>query len=156
MNYIGRRDQAREQLLEILPHLFRRFYVALPSEVEGIARVTPEQFAMLGQIVDNGALTMSELASGRGIALNTATSLVDRLVTAGLVERRGDATDRRVVRVVITAKGSRLVDELRAVRRRLIRQMLDELTEEEVSSILAAMPALTRLARLEAASGVGR
>lgn len=147
MNYIGRRDLAMEQLLEVLPHLFRRLSVALPSAIEGVARVTPEQFAMLSQILDHGALTMTELASGRGIALNTATSLVDRLVTAGLVERRGDATDRRVVRVAITHKGARLVEQLRALRGRVTRQMLDELTDEEVASILGAMPALARLAR---------
>lgn len=111
---------------------------------------------MLSQILDHGALTMSELASGRGVALNTATSLVDRLVAAGLAERRGDATDRRVVRVVITANGARVVQELRAVRRRLTRQMLDELADDEVAGILTAMPALVRLARLAVATPAAR
>jgi DNA-binding MarR family transcriptional regulator len=156
VNYLRQREKAQEQLLEVLPHLFRRLLVSLPNEVEGLARVTPEQFAMLSQILDHGALTMSELASGRGIALNTATSLVDRLVTAGLAERRGDASDRRVVRVVTTPRGARLVQELRAVRHRLTRQMLDELADDEVDGILSAIPALARLAGLAAATPAAR
>jgi DNA-binding MarR family transcriptional regulator len=89
---------------------------------------------------------MSELAVARNVALNTATSLVDRLVAAGLLERRSDPNDRRVVRVVTTAKGRTLVERLRSVRGAAIRRLLDELSDEEIAEVLAAMPALARLA----------
>ncbi|HXM58491.1 MAG TPA: MarR family transcriptional regulator, partial [Candidatus Dormibacteraeota bacterium] len=93
-----------------------------------------------------GSLSMSELAVARNVALNTATSLVDRLVAAGLLERRSDPNDRRVVRVVTTAKGRTLVERLRSLRRAAIRRLLDELSDEEIGEILTAMPALARLA----------
>src|SRR5437899_2393666 len=118
----------------------------MPNEVEGLAKVTTEQYGVLNQVLERGSLSMSELAVARNVALNTATSLVDRLVAAGLVERRGDPTDRRVVRVVITGKGRTLVERLRSIRGAAIRRLLDELSDEEIAEILAAMPALARLA----------
>ena len=124
----------------------------MPGEVAGLARVTPEQFGVLGEVLDHRALTMSELAHARGIALNTATSLVDRLVTAGLAERGGDDADRRVVRVTLTARGGALVKELRRLRAEIVGGMLDELDDAEVDSILTAIPALARLAGLAPAA----
>jgi DNA-binding MarR family transcriptional regulator len=142
----GARDEAHARLIEVLPHLFRRLVIAMPNEVEGLAKVTPEQFGVLSQMLDRGSLSMSELAIARNVALNTATSLVDRLVTAGLVERRRDPSDRRVVRVVVTAKGTALMERLRIVRGAAIRRLLDEMGNDEIDRILAAMPALARLA----------
>jgi DNA-binding MarR family transcriptional regulator len=144
----GARDEAHARLVGVLPHLFRRLVIALPNEVDGLAKVTPEQFGVLSQILDRGSVSMSELAVARNVALNTATSLVDRLVTAGLVERRGDPSDRRVVRVLVTPRGRDLVERLRTIRAAAIRRLLDDLSDEEIGTILAAMPALGRLAGL--------
>jgi len=144
----GARDEAHARLVEVLPALFRRLVVGLPNEVDGLAKVTTEQFGVLAHILDRGSVSMGELAIARNVALNTATSLVDRLVTAGLVERRGDPGDRRVVRVVLTMRGRILIERLRAVRRAAIRGILDELSDQEIDRVLAAMPALSRLAGL--------
>jgi DNA-binding MarR family transcriptional regulator len=144
----GGRDEAHARLIEILPHLFRRLVIAMPNEVDGLAKVTPEQFGVLNQIIDRGSLSMSELATARNVALNTATSLVDRLVAASLVERRGDPADRRVVRVVVTSRGADLVARLRTVREAAIGRLIDELGDDEIAHILAAMPALARLSGL--------
>lgn len=146
MDDVAARDEAHARLIEVLPHLFRRLVVSMPNEIEGLAKVTTEQFGVLNQVLDRGSLSMSELAVARNVALNTATSLVDRLVAAGLLERRSDPNDRRVVRVVTTAKGRTLVERLRSLRRAAIRRLLDELSDEEIGEILTAMPALARLA----------
>jgi DNA-binding MarR family transcriptional regulator len=78
--------------------------------------------------------------------------LVDRLFAAGLVTRGGDPKDRRVVRVEITLKGRALVERLRAARHDAMRRLVEDLTEEQVDQVLAAMPALGRLAGLPAAA----
>jgi DNA-binding MarR family transcriptional regulator len=152
----GARDEAHAQLIEILPGLFRRLVVAMPNEIEGVAKVTTEQYGVLTHVHDRGSVSMSELAVARNVALNTATSLVDRLVAAGLVERRGHPGDRRVVRVVLTPAGVTLVERLRALRRTAMREVLDELTDDEVDTVLAAMPALARLAGVRLPAGTLR
>ena len=130
----------------MLPELFRRLVIGLPVEVEGLPKVTPEQFGVLTQIEDRSSVSMSELAAARNVALNTTTSLVDRLVAAGLVERQSDPADRRVVRVAMTSRGRLLVARLRLVRRATVRRLLDELGDEEIDRVVAALPALARLA----------
>ncbi|HXY93410.1 MAG TPA: MarR family transcriptional regulator [Acidimicrobiia bacterium] len=57
-------------------------------------------------------LAMRELAERLYLDPSNLTALVDRLEELGLVERHADAGDRRVKRLVITAKGSRLGDEI--------------------------------------------
>ena len=148
MNFLPDREVTHRELVRILPALFRALVTALPTEVAGLARVTPEQFSVLSQLADSGTLSMTELAASRRVALNTATSLVDRLALAGLVQRQGDPSDRRVVRVAVTEKGKRLVSELATARRRVIREMLDRLSDAEVAQVQAALPALAQLAGL--------
>jgi len=150
VKYDGGWAQAHAELAEVLPHLCRRLVGAMPYEVGGLARVTPEQFGVLGLLRDRGPLSMSEVAIARKVALNTATSLVDRLVAAALVERSGHPADRRIVKVHVTLKGHALVERLRAARHDAMRRLLEELPGEEVERLLAAMPALERLAGLPA------
>jgi len=84
-------------------------------------------------------LSMRELAERLYLDPSNLTALVDRLEELGLVERRADADDRRVKRLVITPKGSRLADEIigavfdktalfDALGKREQRQLLDLLT----------------------------
>ena len=57
-------------------------------------------------------LSMRELAERLYLDPSNLTALVDRLEELGLVERRADADDRRVKRLVITPKGARLADQI--------------------------------------------
>jgi len=148
VKYRESRARVYVQLAEVLPHLFRRLIVAMPDQVDGLARVTTEQFAVLILLRERGPISMSELAIARKVALNTATSLVDRLVAARLVERSGHPGDRRIVKVDVTLKGRAFVERLRAARHDAARRLLEDLSDDEVDRILAAMPALGRLAGL--------
>jgi MarR family transcriptional regulator, transcriptional regulator for hemolysin len=68
--------------------------------------------------------SQSELAQRLGVEGATMVAMVDRLVKAGLVERRPGKTDRRVNRVAVTDAGARLIDAVRAeatvARRKLL------------------------------------
>ena len=55
---------------------------------------------------------MSELARNMGFDASHITSIVDRLEERQLVERRPDANDRRVKRIVITPAGQKIRDRI--------------------------------------------
>src|SRR5262245_12737481 len=57
-------------------------------------------------------LSMRELAERLYLDPSNLTALVDKLEDLGLVERQADAGDRRVKRLVITAKGARVGDDI--------------------------------------------
>lgn len=59
--------------------------------------------------------TIGEIAGYLMLRHHSAVGLVDRAERAGLVERRPDARDHRVVRLVLSAEGARLLGELSAL-----------------------------------------
>jgi DNA-binding MarR family transcriptional regulator len=56
--------------------------------------------------------TVGEVADYLLLRSHSAVGLVDRAEAAGLVRRRRDASDGRVVRVELTGRGDRLVADL--------------------------------------------
>ena len=63
---------------------------------------------------------MNLLAESLRISRPAATGLVDRLIAQGLVRREGDPKDRRVVRITITPKGQKTIDNIWEQKRRTI------------------------------------
>lgn len=76
-------------------------------------------------------LSPTELYSSLLISSGAMTNRIDRLEEMGLVERIPDADDRRGIKVVLTARGRKVIDE--AVRDHLEneRRMLDVLSPAE-------------------------
>jgi DNA-binding MarR family transcriptional regulator len=60
---------------------------------------------------------------------NNPSRLVDRLVTAGLVQRQPHHDDRRHVTLSLTEPGRRLAEDIMAVEDKLYR-MIDDVTDE--------------------------
>jgi len=145
---VPERDLVHVGLFEVLPRLFMRMRNALPLEISGLGRTTPEQFAVLRLLRERGPQTIGALAAGRLVALNPASTLADRLEAAGLVVRAEDAQDRRLVRVSLTPLGAKLLDRLVELRRQVLREMLDALSDDEVRTLGQALPAMDRLASL--------
>ena len=85
--------------------------------------------------LSSSAGTMSELAAELGISHPSATSLVDRLVKHGWVERAHDKDDRRIIRLSLTAKGRGYLVQKKAERLQRITQLLDQLPPEDVDSL---------------------
>ena len=70
------------------------------------------------------------------ISKSGLTGLVDRMRRAGLVTRRGDSHDRRVVRVALTAAGAEVYERARADHRRGVQDaFLRHLTPAEAVAL---------------------
>ncbi len=72
--------------------------------------VNVPQCQAMAALRESGEMTMSVLSKELGVTMGAGTNVADKLVDAGLVERRRDETDRRVVKVKLTAKGSDALD----------------------------------------------
>jgi DNA-binding MarR family transcriptional regulator len=104
-------------------------------------------FALLAAQRHADGCTMSELAAETLLPPSTATSVVDRLVELGLVERlRGETGDRRQVVVRITPSGESLLDRVRQARRGDVARALSP--ETDPSPLISLLRAyLTALAQ---------
>jgi DNA-binding MarR family transcriptional regulator len=82
---------------------------------------------------------MNDLARVQGVSLSSCTALADRLVRHGLVERQTAPADRRVVRLVPTARARSVVERFRAAKRSGALAALSSLDEVEVATLVALM-----------------
>jgi len=77
------------------------------------AGLEPWEFDVLSALRRHGApyeMSPTALVEETMVTSGTMTNRIDRLAGRGFVERRTDATDRRVVRVAMTTRGRKHVD----------------------------------------------
>jgi DNA-binding MarR family transcriptional regulator len=89
-----------------------------------------------------GPLAMNRLAEIMDVSDASATGIVDRMEKRGLVERRHGTADRRVVLVHPTDAGAQVFGEMAAHRRGMLSQVLSQLSEDEMASLLVGMRAI--------------
>ena len=88
---------------------------------------------------------LGRLAESMDVALSTASRLVERLVSAGLVDRRTSQVNRREVTLKLTEHGSRTLSRYDALRLEGIRRVLDQLPADERDVVLAGLRTLTHV-----------
>jgi DNA-binding MarR family transcriptional regulator len=94
--------------------------------------LTSSQVKVLISFFGKDHYTMTELSRVHGVSVSTMTSMADRLLLGGLIERQRDSEDRRVVRVRLSPEGKKMVDYLMKVRRQELEKFLIELSDEEI------------------------
>jgi len=89
-------------------------------------------------------LLLHELAEHEGCVRSNITQLVDRLEKDGLVRRRGDATDHRRVRAVLTPAGRQAYARAMRALTQEQRAILSALGVEDAAQLRSALQALAR------------
>jgi MarR family transcriptional regulator, 2-MHQ and catechol-resistance regulon repressor len=90
---------------------FLRFSLSSHKKLEsdlGKIGLTPPQFYVLATIGYAGSLPFGEIGAKMMVTVSNLTGIVDRLEEKKLVLRKRDETDRRVVHVTLTEKGTKL------------------------------------------------
>jgi DNA-binding MarR family transcriptional regulator len=96
--------------LWLLLHRVRDVLVQCEDSVFSECGITLEQFTVLGQVKGQGGpMRIIDLARVLERGPNSVSTLVDRMVKAGLVKRTRGKVDRRVVRVSLTSKGENAI-----------------------------------------------
>lgn len=103
--------------------------------------VTLSQFRTLVVLRAHGVSTLKRLAERLGVNASTTLRAVDRLVAAGLVERREGAPDRREVAIGLTGAGRRMVDRVTARRRTAIARIVLRMPVEHQAALVEALVA---------------
>lgn len=108
--------------------------------------VTLSQFRTLVVLRAHGVSTLKRLAQRLGVNASTTVRAVDRLVAAGLVERREGAPDRREVAIGLTDAGRRMVDRVTARRRAAITRIVRKMPVEHRAALVEALVAFAEAA----------
>jgi MarR family transcriptional regulator for hemolysin len=101
--------------------------------------MTRAQWAVLSKLRRREGLKQRELADMLDLAPITLARLVDKLAASGLVERREDATDRRVNRLYLTADSAPALKRLDDLGEAVVARALDGLDEAAISNLRAGL-----------------
>jgi DNA-binding MarR family transcriptional regulator len=104
------------------------------------------KLSALSVLVFAGPKSLGALARAEQVTAATMSKLVSDLEAAGLASKRTDHTDRRGVRIEVTAKGRALLLEGRKARLALLRKKLAGLSARELAALDEAAAIMLRLA----------
>jgi DNA-binding MarR family transcriptional regulator len=105
------------------------------------------QLAALAALARHDSMTPGELAEHEKVQPPSMTRVIAVLEERGLVKREPHATDRRQVVLTVTDEGRDVVQRVRRRREAWLAQRLQELTDSERATLLAAAPILEKLSQ---------
>ena len=139
------KDQLIQKLVDLVDRMCAQMRPESDEEWSDLELTMPQfrAICLLGQ----GSERMGNIAGNLSTSMASATSMIDRLVDKGLVERAPDASDRRVVTCQLTTKGREEMDRFMRVNQLRLTRMAGRLTVEELQTVVNAMEILCSAAQ---------
>lgn len=134
-------EKISERLSLFLPFFYRKV-LAWHKNSEGL---NPGHYMMLGMLMREGSMSMSDLSRRTCVCKSGVTFLADRLIECGMIERAYDPDDRRIINVSLTEKGTAFLKKHRAEETEAIARNLSNLSDEEVDDLCAALDRVREL-----------
>lgn len=134
--------ETTQDLLAVLPLLNR--IVAAEVRREAGEETTMPQFRVLAHLAA-APLTLSALAKKRRVSLQSMSELAQALVARGWVLREPDPSDRRQSILQLTENGRLHYERAQSQSLQRLAPLLAELSENELTAVRVALPALRRV-----------
>jgi len=106
--------------------------------------LTPPQLYVLATLGYTGGLPFNEIGAKMMVTVSNLTGIVDRLEGKGLGVRERDSRDRRVVRVVLTEKGTKLYKIAIPVLEKNVSQLFSPLDRPQQKALASLLRKLMR------------
>jgi DNA-binding MarR family transcriptional regulator len=104
--------------------------------------ITPPQWGALSLLLVQDGMTIGTMSQKRGVDAPTATGIITRLEQNGLVERRHNREDRRVVKIYLTDEGRDISNTLVSSVEHFEQSMKRGFSESEMDRFLAQLQQL--------------
>ena len=132
-------SQSADPELAVVVRVARVFAaVTAESIAQAGSLVTLPQLRVLVVVSETTGASNSAVAEALGIHFYNASRMCDRLIQAGLLERRDNPTNRRRVELTVTSTATALLASVTDYRRVAFRRMLASVPAEHRDSLIAA------------------
>jgi DNA-binding MarR family transcriptional regulator len=125
--------------------LLKRLFNGDPGD-PALAPLRNQTYQILRILERSGPLPVSAIGKRLFLAKQNMTTLIDKLMNDGLVERRSDTKDRRSINIFITEKGIQFLKESVGSLKKIVKGNLSELNEEDIESLCACFRTLRTIA----------
>jgi DNA-binding MarR family transcriptional regulator len=123
----------------VLVRAARTFVGMSVRAADQLGPVSLVQLRALTVIDDIDGANLIQLSDGMGVTVSTASRLVDRLVGAGLVDRRPSEVTRREISLRLTPEGRALLSRYDGLRLDALRRRLDQLPRRRRVALIHAL-----------------
>lgn len=121
--------------LEVTMRMFIRDFRKEMNEQLGDG-FTSSDVAFLRIINESSNQNVSTLASTLNVSKSHATSVTDRLVEKELITRERSTSDRRVIVLALTDKGSEVLTHLEGIREKYMQKRFEPLSKEDLKELI--------------------
>lgn len=104
--------------------------------------LTQPQFLVLTQIAEEEGIPLTRIGENMLVTGGNITGIVDRLEREGLVKRKRDREDRRIIRAYFTTKGKKLYEQALPSYDRFLRAAFGEVGPTELAKLQKSLEAL--------------
>ena len=132
------REELTDRFIKAVDYLNRQMHTCGLNEWEGLEMTIP-QIKTLVLLERSGPMRMGNIAAFLGRALSATTTVVDRLVEKGLVDRAWDPSDRRVVICTLTDQGTQAMDRFWRIRRERLQLMADTFGVDQLEIVVQGL-----------------
>jgi DNA-binding MarR family transcriptional regulator len=112
------------------------------------SRLSESQSELLWLVGRRPGISVGVAAAELGLVPNTASTLVTKLVSDGLLRRTAGDTDRRVCRLQLAEAAQQILDASRAARRAILCEVVDEHDADEIDSLAKGLEVLDTMTRI--------
>jgi DNA-binding MarR family transcriptional regulator len=125
------RAAALKKNMDVISSYFQSLMTASSSE-----ELSLQELKVIDFIGQRESPIMREVSEYMQVAVSTMTGIIDKLENKGLVKRERNNEDRRIIQVVLTNKGRKLVESYVENYMELSRRMLLALNDSEQAQYL--------------------
>ncbi|OGO07605.1 MAG: hypothetical protein A2Y92_04260 [Chloroflexi bacterium RBG_13_57_8] len=130
-----------DDLLSMPPLIFRliRRKLVMTTSTETDVDIKLLHVEIMKALRENGTHHPAAIGEKLLIAKAQMTHLIDKLVELGFVTREMDPTDRRTINLVLTDKGSQVMEEQESLVINAVRENMASLTDEELKTLSTSL-----------------
>ena len=94
------------------------------------------EFSVLEVLYLQGKQTIQQIGNSILISSGSMTYVIDKLEHKGLLNRNGCPDDRRVIHVILTEDGTRLMEKIMPTHQDMVNDMFGSLTDNESEAMV--------------------
>lgn len=135
----GEIEDIGDRFVNVIRELRRnRLNRALQREIYTVGGVelTAVQVDILETVIVRPGMRMNEIAAALTVDASTASRTLAPLVELGLIERRSDPADRRLIIIEPTVPGRARAERIAEARRELMRSVFDRMATDRIGLLV--------------------
>ncbi|WP_010093800.1 MarR family winged helix-turn-helix transcriptional regulator [Ornithinibacillus scapharcae] len=132
-----------ERYQSSINQVYRRVNIILKDKIH--SDITTDQFSTLHYILKHKDCTSTDIANEFGVGKSAVTAQINRLYDKGLIERKRDERDRRVVYLYVTQKGLDFINQTETAIFEILGKYLSNFEKEEINAFIHSLEKLAKI-----------